>query len=179
MASWEAFKEKITNPPPVRLASIEYKAQFMQIIAFLAAIIIFTIKGVWYVSTILFFAMIVTYTQAITAYRKWVMIASLETPEAVADYQHDTSPTRRRDKIIRHVLGGSSGFWAASAVAAIVPAFFLPFTNRIVYTISYIPSILLVFIFAYYFLMYWACLPVYNKEIRRLQNAKEKRNRSS
>ena len=73
--------QAIKNPPPERLASIEYKSHFLQGIGITVVCIFLIAKGFWYIIFAFVFGVGISYSQGITAYKKYQMIMSLQHPE--------------------------------------------------------------------------------------------------
>ena len=97
----ERLKEAIANPPPERLASIEYRSHFLSILGILVVSVVLFLKGFWYIIFALIFGVGVSYSQGMTAYRKYKnILAIMGKEEKFEDLKDDISPTRMRGKII-------------------------------------------------------------------------------
>ncbi len=102
----EEIKKIVTNPPPERLAKVEYQSHFLQILGTLTVCGFLFYKGYWYIIFAFIFSVGVSYSQGVTAYRKYKAI--LEIVGEKYDPELDKSPTRKMDYIIKQIFG----FWA-------------------------------------------------------------------
>ena len=122
MNKFQQLKQAIANPPPDRLAKTEYQSHFLNILGVFAVCIILITKGFWYIVFALIFSIGVSYSQGITAYRKYLMIK-----EAMGDttisVDQDPSPSRRRDRIIKQRFG--KWFTHISTLVAIGISFYI------------------------------------------------------
>lgn len=176
MINWEQIKDKIKNPPADRLASIEYKSHFMQMLGTLMVCIILVARGYWYVIFAFIFALGISYSQGITAYQKYKMIISMKDPESLASIGEEKSPTRRRDKVIKSVFG-NKGLWICSVISALAPSLFIPKIHFIFYTLAYVLSIIFIYALIYYFLCYWIAYPFYKRKLKGgVNNGKTEKN---
>jgi len=114
----------IKNPPPERLASIEYRSHLLQGIGIMFVCILLIAKGFWYIIFAFIFGVGISYSQGITAFKKYEMIMSLKHPELAKEFENEKSPTRRRSKIINYVMG-SSGKWMSVTLSVIIPFFII------------------------------------------------------
>ncbi|KKK52130.1 hypothetical protein LCGC14_3107970, partial [marine sediment metagenome] len=108
MNKYQQFKKALQNPPPERLAKIEYQSHLLQAFGITTVSIILIFKGLWYIIFAFIFATGINYSQGMSAYNKYNNIMAIITPEKVKDYDKDISPTRRRRKIITHVFGSAA-----------------------------------------------------------------------
>jgi len=157
MFRWDDFKYKLKYPSPDKLARIEYRSHFLQMLGVLGVCIILISKGFWYVIFALIFSIGVSYSQGMGAYQKYQMIKSV-TSEIPID--QEKSLTRRIDKIIREVFGKYAN-WFAIVVSAILPAIILPKMFFILYSITYLLFIVFLYILIYYNLIYLIALTIY------------------
>jgi hypothetical protein len=103
MNKFKQLKKAIKNPPAERLMKIEYQSHFLQILGVLFVCSILVYKGFWYIIFAFIFSLGISYSQGITAYRKYNMIVNMN--NSSYDYKKDKSPTRKRDYIIESVSG--------------------------------------------------------------------------
>ena len=174
----EQWKERMKNPPPERLAAIEYKSYFSQIMGTMGVCIILMIKGYWYIIFAFIFILGVYYSQGMAAYQKYKMICSLSGVKE-SELDNEKSPSRRRDKTIREVFG-AKGHWTAAVIAALLPAFVLPDMFFILYSLSYLMVIVFTYSIVYYFLIFYIANPFYKMKIAEKEvksNAKKKEKR--
>ena len=156
----------IKNPPPERLAAIEYRSHFLQGIGITVVCILLIAKGFWYIIFAFIFGVGISYSQGITAYKKYKMIVSLQQPERAWEFENEKSPTRRRNKIIKEVLG-SSGKWMVITLSVIISFFIIQAKFSIwVLILIYPLAILLCFIIFYYLILFWICYPIYKWKIK-------------
>jgi len=162
----------IKNPPPERLAAIEYRSHLLQGIGIMFVCILLIAKGFWYIIFAFIFGVGISYSQGITAFKKYQMIMSLKHPELAEEFENEKSPTRKRSKIINHVLG-SSGKWMSVTLSVVISFFIIQARfSRWILILLYPISIMFVFIIIYFFILYWICYPIYKRRI----NLKEKKN---
>lgn len=166
MNKLQRFKEAMKNPPPDRLAKIEYQSHFLQIIGVIIVCSILIYKGFWYIIFALIFSVGVSYSQGITAYHKYKIIKHYKPLEEwEKDFEKDISPTRKRDNIITHVFG-KFVYWGSIIVSVIVSyGIYLD-----VGIDNWFMKILMVFIciiihiIIYYILIYPFALNIYKEE---------------
>jgi len=165
MKKYEEWKEAIKNPPPERLAKVEYQSHFFQMLGISIVCIVLIIKGFWFIIFAFVFGLGISYSQGMSAFIKYTNIMALLQPEDFKDYDKDKSPTRRRSKIISHVFG-STAKWVSILISAVVPLFFIQFAeSRVTFSLAYLMMMLVLFTLIYFFLFYWAANAVYQKEV--------------
>lgn len=166
MTKWQEFKDKIKNPPPQRLAAIEYKSYLFQALSTAVVIGILIYKQtLWYISLILVFNIFLAYAQGIGAYKKYRMIMEYVPKETPIDYEKDISPSRRRSKIISYVMGRKA-HWISLALAVASPYFILPKLHWSIYGLTYLFSVILIYSLVYFFLLYYIAHPIYTKKLK-------------
>lgn len=164
---FKQFKEAITNPPPYRLAEIEYKSHFLQMIGIAVVCIFLILKGFWYIIFAFIFGEGISYSQGMTAYRKYKAIKEFSDEEKPEDFEKDISPSRRRSKITTFVFGNWAK-WISIILSVVVAYIFIPLTlNRWLLMGIYPVSILAGFILFYYYLFYWAAYPMYKGRLKK------------
>lgn len=166
MGKFKEFKEAMRKTPPERLAKIEYQSHFLQIIGISAVCVVLIVKGFWFIIFAFIFGVGISYSAGMSAYIKYNNIMALLNPEKVEEYQHDISPSRKRSKIINHVFGQSSK-WYAIAMSMIASLSILgtdhsPLTLSLAYPIT----LMLLYIGFYFILFYWAAKPLYDREVK-------------
>lgn len=167
MGKFEELKQAIANPPPERLAKIEYRSHFYQIIGVSAVCTVLIAKGYWYVIFAFIFSIGVSYSNGIASYQKYKLIKSMTAPEPIEKYLDDKSPTRRRSKIITHVFG-KKAFYLCSIFSVAVAVLFIPPTlSRPILILSYLMAIFTSYAILYFFIGYWIAYPLYRREIER------------
>ena len=118
MGKIEKLKEAIKNPPPQRLAQIEYRSHLFQSFGIIFVCIMLIMKGFWYIIFALIFGVGISYSQGMSAYMKYKAIMSYVEEEKPEDFENDISPTRRRSKII-HSVFGSKAHWLSIIVSIV------------------------------------------------------------
>jgi len=163
---FQRVKEAMKNPPPERLAKVEYQSHFFQMIGITIVCIILIFRGLWWIIFAFIFGLGISYSQGMTAYVKYNNIMELLTKESIEDFEKDISPTRRRSKIINHVFG-SSAKWSSLLVSVVFPLFFIRLSeSRIAFSLAYILMIGLIYTLVYFFAFYWIAYPLYRREVK-------------
>ncbi len=157
--------DAVRNPPPERLAKIEYQSHTLQAIGIIFVCIMLIMKGFWYIIFAMIFGVGISYSQGIAAYNKYKTIMEYKPKEDPKDFENEISPSRRRSKIIEHSLGslakvGSSIFAVAGAVMINDPTW-----NRWILMFMYPATMFVLYIGFYYYPMYWIASMYYKKEI--------------
>jgi len=166
MSKLKALSNAIKNPPPDRLAKIEYRSHLLQGIGITAVCIILIFKGFWYIIFALIFGVGVSYTQGVSAYQKYKILATLRPKEKVEDYKKDISPSRKRSKIVQHVFGNKTPYFVGSA-SIITTLFFIdPTVSRLQLSLTYPFLAVLIYVLLYFFFLYWIARPMYESEIK-------------
>ena len=161
MNKLEQLKQAIQNPPPERLAKVEYRSHFFQMFGIAVVCLFLILKGFWYIIFAFIFGIGISYSQGMTAYAKYKAISALLKPEDPKDFMDDPSPTRRRTKIINHTFG-STAKWASIIVAVFASFTMIPVTvSRWIMILAYMISIPLFFVLMYFFVFYWVALYYY------------------
>lgn len=166
MGKYKEWKEAIKNPAPERLAKVEYQSHFFQMIGITIVCIVLIVKGFWWIIFAFVFGLGISYSQGMSAMIKYRNIMALIKPEHFSSYDHDISPTRRRDKIVTHVFGKSSKW--ISLIMAVVLSFVILGNqySRITLSLLY-PIVSIIFYFIiYFFLFYWIAYPIYKREVK-------------
>lgn len=175
----QQLKQAIKNPPPERLASIEYKSHGLQAIGITFVCVFLIFKGFWYIIFAFIFGVGISYSQGMAAYSKYKMIMSMKPEEKIEDFVKDSSPTRRRSKIIKHVFGNYV-HWFVIIAAVVVAVGTIPITlSRWALMFWYPVVIASAFIFFYFYFAYWFALPIYLNELKGGErNGKKENNKS-
>ncbi len=164
--TYEKFKKAIKNPPPDRLAGIEYKSHFMQMVGITFASVFLMWKGFWYIIPAFLFGIGISYSQGMTSYKKYQMIKEFMKPENPKDFDKDISWTRRRSKIVHHVYG-SKASWMAAFISVVVPVLLYDFnSSRLFLSIAYPITIIISYFVFHFYLMYWAANYLYKEEMQ-------------
>ena len=159
------LKEAMSNPPPERLAKIEYQSHFLQIIGITFVCIALLVKGFWYIIFAFIFGTGISYAQGMTAYRKYIVIKSMTNPEQPHEFEDEKSPTRRRSKIIEYVIPQSK--WLAVISSVILTILSIdPTLSRWILMLVYPMTLGLYFIGIYFFILYWICYPIYKWRVK-------------
>ncbi len=166
MNKYQQWKQAIKNPPPERLAKVEYQSHFFQMIGITIVCIILIIKGFWYIIFALIFGLGISYSAGMSAYIKYRNIMALLKPEHFSEYDHDNSPTRRRAKIVTHVFGKSAKW--ITLVLAVIASFAILGTSYSRVTLSLLyPIVSIIFYFMiYFYVFYWVAYPIYKRKVR-------------
>lgn len=157
---WLELKEKIKNPPADRLAKIEYRSHFYNMMGVSLVCIILIVKGYWYVILAFIFSLGVSYSQGMTSYKKYQMICAMTSKIPI---ENEMSPSRKRDRIIKETIGVKARV-ITSIFAGLAPLFIIPEINRAIYSLSYAFLSIFIFIITYYFPFYWIANYLYNKK---------------
>ncbi len=166
MNKYQQWKKAIKNPPPERLAKVEYQSHFFQMIGITIVCIVLIIKGFWWIIFAFVFGLGISYSGGMSAMIKYRNIMSLIKPEHFKEYDHDLSPTRRRDKIVTHVFGKSSK-WIALIIAVIVSFVILGNSySRVTLSLLYPIVSIIFYLIIYFFLFYWISYPIYKNKVR-------------
>jgi len=159
MTKIEEIKKAISNPPPERLAKIEYQSHFLQILGIIIVSSILIYKGFWYIVFALIFGVGVSYSQGVTAYRRYNAILSITGAEY--NFQEDKSPTRKRDYIIKSVFG-IVPVWL-SIIISLTITYFIIGVSVWYQKLSFTFFAIFFHLIIYFFLFYWIALPVHNR----------------
>lgn len=165
MSKLQQFKEAVKNPRPDRLAQIEYRSHFMQMLGVSTVCLILILKGLWYIIFAFVFSLGISYSQGMSSYMKYKNIVAIMGKEPIEDYEKDVSPTRKRSKIINHVFG-SSAKWASIIVSVLLSFVIIGVErSRLILSLSYPILTTIFFVLFYFFLFYWVANLEYKKEI--------------
>jgi len=173
MNKWQKFKRAVSNPPPDRLAGIEYRSHFLQGLGISIVCIILLFKGFWYIIFAFIFGVGVSYSQGVSAYQKYKMLKEMQPKEKVQDYHKDISWTRRRDKIIQYHYG-SIGKWFAMIVSTLIAYAFLGLGSgaRFIWwklSLFYLGIILVSYFLLYFVLFYHIAYFSYKEKMKDLE----------
>ena len=165
MTKYQQWKKAIRSPPPERLAKIEYKSHFFQMIGITIVCIVLIIKGFWWIIFAFIFGLGISYSGGMSALIKYRNIMALLKPEHFSEYDHDVSPTRRRDKIVTYVFGKSSK-WVALVLAVIVSFVVLGSSySRVTLSLLYPIVSIIFYLIIYFFVFYWVAYPIYKRRV--------------
>jgi MFS family permease len=166
MTKLQELKQAMQNPPPERLARIEYRSHFFQMLGISVVCLFLILKGFWYIIFAFIFGIGISYSQGMTAYAKYRAISALLKPEDPKDFMNDPSITRKRTKIINYAFG-SIGKWASIVIAVFATFVFIPVTtSRWTMVLAYFITIPLFFVLMYFFFFYWVALYYYKRRIK-------------
>lgn len=164
--NFQKLKQAMSNPPPERLAKIEYRSHLYQAfgISFVCLMLIY--KGMWYIIFAFMFGIGISYSQGMGAYNRYKTIMEIIGPEKMEDYEKDISPSRRRSKIIQSVFKPAK---IVSVILSVITTMFIidPTMSRLKLSLMYPTVILLMFVFYYFFVMYWISYPIYKRRIKK------------
>ncbi len=165
MSKLDNLKQALKNPPPERLAKIEYRSHLYQGFGILFVCSMLIYKGYWYIIFALIFGLGISYSQGMTAYNKYNAIMSIVKPEQAKDFEKDISFTRRRSKIINHVIPYPK--LLTTIVTVLVTVLIIdPNLNRWALSFLYPLTMLIIYVCFYYFVLYWISYPFYKKEVK-------------
>lgn len=165
MEKLERLKQAIKNPPAERLAKIEYRSYFLNILGTLIVSVILIAKGYWYIIFAFIFTLGASYSQAMTALQKYKMITRFSYKPRPEDFEEDISPSRKRQNIIKYVMKGDT--IVASTLAVVSSAFIInPLHARWYMQIVLLVLIFAFYIFYYFFVLYWITYPIYKKKMK-------------
>ena len=163
----ERLINAIKNPPPERLAQIEYRSHLLQAFGIAVVCIFLIMKGFWYIIFAFIFGIGISYSQGMSALMKYRNILALKQPETLKDYESDISPTRRRSKIISSVMGKWAG-WVSVIISVVTTVLIIdPSLSRWILSILYPIIIIALYIFYYYFVLYWITYPIYKRRLKK------------
>ena len=166
MSKLDKFKEVMKAPPPERLARIEYRSHFFQMLGISVVCVMLILKGLWYIIFAFIFGLGISYSQGMNAYVKYKNIMALIHPESIEDYEKDISPTRRRSKIIEHVMGNFPN-WASMILAVGISYMIVGFDHVwYIQSMAYLILIPMIYILIYFFCFYWMAYPSYKREVQ-------------
>ncbi len=165
MKKLDQFKEAIKNPPPERLAKIEYQSHFLQMIGISVVCVALLLKGFWYIIFAFIFGLGISYSQGMTALMKYRNIIAIVGKEPVKNYDKDISFTRRRDKIITHVYGSKAKLISTFLAVGFSFVFIGAQHSRIILSILYPVVSILFYIVIYYYFFYWVSYPLYQRDV--------------
>lgn len=179
-SKFQQVKQAIANPPPERLAMIEYRSHLYQALGITAVTVILIIKGFWYIIFAFIFGIGVSYSQGMTAWKKYKFIMSLKPKEDEVVYRLIPSFTRRRNKIIKSVYGNVHRATAVLSVALAIGI--VPMTlSRVKLVSLYFLVISISYFFLHFYLTYWFAEPIYKEKFLKggkTKNAKRKKEKS-
>ena len=162
MKNLQQIKQAISNPPPGRLERIEYQSHFMQILGVMIVCSILIWKGLWYIIFAFVFSIGVSYSQGVSAYRRYRIISQhTEAYNPVLD----KSPTRRRDFVIKNVLGKYS--WVIAATISVALTYLIVPMEKWYMKISFGMIILFNYLVLYFLIFYFIAKPIYDKRIKK------------
>ena len=160
MSGIDRWKEAMKTPPDERLAGIEYRAHFLNILGVLVVSIILTLKGFWYIVFALIFNTGVSYSQGMSAYGRWRIIRGLRKDVPI---EKEISITRKRSRIVKTIFGEQSN-WMASIISVIVAMLIINPAGEVWYVyMAFIMLIFFLWIIIYFFVMYYISLIFYNR----------------
>ncbi|KKM60956.1 hypothetical protein LCGC14_1536570 [marine sediment metagenome] len=164
--------EAMKNPPPERLARIEYRNQFYLIGAYVFAGTFLIYHGFWYIIPIFLFSSFISYAQGMTSYKKYQVIKQFVPEEKPEEFENEISPTRKRSKIINYVYGRHVS-WGLAGTSVVLALFVIdPTQSRWMLMLLY-PFVMLSTYFALYFgIMYWIALPIYRSKMKNEKGGK-------
>lgn len=158
--------EAVKNPPPQRLASVEYKSHFLQMLGVTVVCVILFIKGFWYIIFAFVFSLGISYSQGMTAYMKYKTIKALTPQEKPEDFDKDISPTRRRGKIIGHIYGDHIKWVVLTISVVITVALIDPNKPRWILMILYPSLFLISYIVLYFGILFKLAYPLYKDQMK-------------
>lgn len=178
MSKWQDFIARIKNPPPERLARVEYQSHFLNICGVMIVSLILVLKGYWYVTLAFIFSVGVSYSQGMTALQKYrILTETFEEPktiqEQVIDIETEISPMRRRTKTIVLIAGRYYGWLimilAVSLSAVLINPYRTGLLKQIMFTILILPTYLIL----YFGVSYTLIKRIYNKKYGRKKETRE------
>lgn len=170
MRKLQQLKEELRDPPPERVAKIEYKSHFMQILGTMIVCAILIYKGLWYIIFAFIFSIGVSYSQGINAYKRYRIIAGAR--EGDYDPKLDKSPTRRRDFIIKKILG--KYIWIIAAIISFFITYKFLSLDKWFMKFAFAMVLFFNFLIIYFFLFYFVANTFYKRMKGGGQNGKNK-----
>lgn len=174
-SKFKQFKEAVNNTPPERLAKVEYQSHFLQMLGVSAACIILIVKGFWYVIFAFIFSLGISYSQGMMAYKKYHAIMNYVEEKKPEDFENDISPSRRRSNIVKYIFG-SKAKWISIILSVtfslliFVNKFSIPnitILQRILFTLGFLFTLLLTFIFLYLIVFFKLAYPMYKRRVKK------------
>lgn len=161
MSKLKKLKEAIRNPPPERLARIEYRSHALQGIGILFVSVMLIIKGFWYIIFALIFGVGISYSQGIAAYQRYKLIMTFKDEPTI---ENEISPSRKRHMIIKKIFGRKA-LWIINVISVIFAVSIIdPGSRNIWWKLGFIPFLLMVWIVLYYQITYKIAMVFYNKK---------------
>ena len=175
MGKWEELKQAVKNPPPDRLARIEYRSHALQAIGITFVSIMLIIKGLWYIIFAFIFGVGISYSQGMGAYRRYKAILEIMPPEKPKHYSKEISPSRRAEKIINYAFGSKLKYLLHLFSFLIALRFVPPTLSRISFSFYFVSA----WIFSYlimYVIAYKSAKHIYEREMMKGgdENARKK-----
>ncbi len=164
MGKLEQLKEAIKNPPPERLAKIEYQSYILQSLGIIFVSVILIVKGMWYIVFAFIFALGINYSAGMNAYRKYKNIMEFVPKKTPEEIENDISWSRRRDNIIKYVFK-KRAYWICVVVSVFVTYLLLHSLSLSIWiNIFLYPIVIFItLIFLYFFVGYWIAYPIYKR----------------
>jgi len=160
------LKQALKNPPPERLMRIEYKSHLYQAIGitFVCGMLIY--KGFWYIIFALIFGLGISYSQGMTAYKRYQFMMEFKEPEKLEDIEKDISFTRRRSRIINSSLGSYPNIISIISSVVITMLVVNPTWNRWVLMLVYPICILVFYLVLYFYFFYWIAYLIHKEKLK-------------
>lgn len=163
VTKFQELKQAVQNPPPERLAAIEYKSHFLNMLGIAIVCILLIAKGFWYIIFAFIFGIGISYSQGMSAYAKWVAISNLTNPIAIDE---ERSPTRRRSRIIDEIFGFKIKLMVT--IVSVLLATFILYPGSLPWygKTAYVLLIFVIWPIIYYFPAFWLANSIYNKDMK-------------
>ena len=161
MSKLQQVKQAIANPPPQRLAKIEYQSHFLQMLGILVVCAFLIYNGFWYIIFALIFGVGVSYSQGVTAYQRYLAISAIISNKY--DPDQDKSLTRKRDHVIRTVSG--KYMWWFSITASVVISYIIISVDTWYQKLAFPFFVIFLHFILYYFVLYWLLKNHYEKGV--------------
>jgi len=166
---YQEWKEAIANPPPLRLASIEYRNHFLLIAAYIFASVILARNGFWYIVPVFIFSSMISYAAGVTAYQKYKVISQFSGKPTIKELDKDISFTRRRANIVKHIYGRKIDIISGSATFFLTLWIVKPTLPRLQFIFLFPTAWIFLYFFLYLWVFYWFAYPLFKAELKEVK----------
>lgn len=154
MLELKKVSEAIRNPPPERLAKIEYQSHALGILGNLFVCIALIYNGYWYIIFAFIFSVGVSYSQMVQAKQKYNLFMQFkQSNDAINDIIIEKSPTRKKDKMIRLIIGKHTGKALMLSLSLITFYLVYYFSIKWYLQIPMIIGLLVAYLLIYFFII--------------------------
>ncbi len=123
----------------------------MQIFGVMIVCAILIYRGLWYIIFAFVFSIGVSYSQGMNAYKRYRLICSAR--EGVYNPELDKSPTRRRDYIIKKIMGKYA--WIIASIISLVITYRLVSMDKWYTKVAFSMILFVNFLIIYFIIFYF------------------------